>query len=150
MSRKSQLSAEDRQWCIDHFHEFTHREMADRFGVSIETVRNMLHKAGCRRTKEETHRFRASALPMFRQKLRRLYKMERFRAMSGLPRQTRLRISKLSPAGHSYKRFMRQSFNYFYAEDDASVLCYDDQTQRSAHAEHRAATHGIKVVPADE
>ena len=62
MSRKSQLSAEDRQWCIDHFHEFTHREMADRFGVSIETVRNMLHKAGCRRTKEETHRFRASAL----------------------------------------------------------------------------------------
>lgn len=62
MSRKSQLSAEDRQWCIDHFHEFTHREMADRFGVSIETVRNMLHKAGCRRTKEEIHRFRASAL----------------------------------------------------------------------------------------
>lgn len=119
MSRKSQLSAEDRQWCIDHFHEFTHREMADHFGVSIETVRNMLHKAGCRRTKEETHRFRASALPMFRQKLRRLYKMERFRAMSGLPRQTRLRISKLSPAGHSYKRFMRQRFNYFYAEDDA-------------------------------
>lgn len=150
MSRKSQLSAEDRQWCIDHFHEFTHREMADRFGVSIETVRNMLHKAGCRRTKEETHRFRASALPMFSQKLRRLYKMERFRAMSGLPRQTRLRISKLSPAGHSYKRFMRQRFNYFYAEDDASVLCYDHQTQRSAHAEARAATHGIKVVPADE
>lgn len=110
----------------------------------------MLHKAGCRRTKEETHRFRASALPMFRQKLRRLYKMERFRAMSGLPRKTRLRISKLSPAGHSYKRFMRQRFNYFYAEDDASVLCYDHQTQRSAHAEARAATHGIKVVPADE
>lgn len=45
---------------------------------------------------------------------------------------------------------MRERFNYFYAEDDASVICYDDQTQRSAHAEPRAATHGIKVVPADE
>ena len=150
MSRKSQLSAEDRKWCIDHFHEFTHREMADRFGVSISTIRNMLHKAGCCRTKEETHRFRAFALPMFGLKRRRLYKMERFRAMSGLPRQTRLWIAKLSHAGHCYKFYMKRRFDYFYAEDDASVLCYDDQTQRSAHAEARAAAHGIKVVPADE
>lgn len=150
MSRKSQLSAEARQWCIDHFHEFTHREMAERFGVSIHSVRNMLHKAGCRRSKEETHKLRAGVLPMISLKMKRLYKMEHFRAMSGLPRKTRLRIAKLSPAGHSYKRYMFERFNYFYAKDDASVLCYDDQTQRSAHAEARAAAHGIKVVPADE
>ena len=150
MSRKSQLGAEDRQWCIDHFHEFSYRKMAERFGVSISTIRNMLHRAGCRRTKEETHRLRADALPMFGLKRRRLYKMEHFRAMSGLPRQTRLRIAKLSHAGRNYKAYMRRRFDYFYAEDDASVLCSDDQTQRSAHAEARAATYGIKVVPADE
>lgn len=150
MSRKSRLSEEARQWCIDHFHEFSVLEMAEHCGAPFSAVRYALHKAGLRRTREEADRFRAKRVPQIAQKLRRLHKMERFRAMSGLPRQTRLRIAKLSPAGRRCKRYMCDRFNYFRAEDDASVVCYDDQTRRSARAEARAATHGLQVVPADE
>lgn len=150
MSRTARLSEEARQWCIDHFHELSVREMAEHCGAPFNAVRYALRKAGLSRTKEESGRFRAESVPQIRQKLLRLYKMERFRAMSGQPRQTRLKLAKITSSARSYKTYMCKRFDYFGAEDDASVVCYDDQTRRSPHAEARAATHGLKVVPADE
>ena len=82
-----------------------------------------------------------------------LYRKEQLRAFYGLERQTHLRIpsSPLSHSASSHKHAMIKCCNYFADPlGDPHVICYDNETQRSAQREATAAKHGLKIVEADE
>ena len=82
-----------------------------------------------------------------------LWRKERLRAFYGLGRKTNLRIpsSPLSHRAAAQKYAMIKACNYFSDPlGDPHVICYDNETQRSARREATAAKHGLKVVEADE
>ena len=82
-----------------------------------------------------------------------LWRKERLRTFYGLDRQTNLRIPSypLSHRAAAQKYAMIKACNYFSDPlGDPHVICYDNETQRSARREATAAKHGLKVVEADE
>ena len=82
-----------------------------------------------------------------------LWRKERLRTFYGLDRQTNLRIPSypLSHRAAAQKYAMIKACNYFPDPlGDPHVICYDNETQRSARREATAAKHGLKVVEADE
>lgn len=82
-----------------------------------------------------------------------LFRKEQLRIDYGLERKTRLHIplNRLSHNAFSHKHLMIKQCNYFADPfGDAHIVCYDDQTQRSARREATAARHGLTIVAADE
>ena len=82
-----------------------------------------------------------------------LWRKERLRVFYGLDRQTNLRIptNPMSRRATAQKYAMIKACNYFPDPlGDPHVICYDNETQRSARREATAAKHGLKVVEEDE
>lgn len=70
----------------------------------------------------------------------------------GLERRTKLHIpdSNISHKASCQKYLMIKHCNYFAdPQGDPRIICWDDETQRSARREATAAKYGLRVVAAD-
>lgn len=77
---------------------------------------------------------------------------ERLRQAYGLERRTKLHIpdSNISHKASCQKYLMIKHCNYFADPlGDPRIICWDDETQRSAIREATAAKYGLRVVAAD-
>lgn len=77
---------------------------------------------------------------------------ERRRQAYGLERRTKLHIpdSNISHKASCQKYLMIKHCNYFAdPQGDPRIICWDDETQRSARREATAAKYGLRVVAAD-
>lgn len=146
MGRRLTLSPEGEQWLIANYPHKTNEEIGRHLGIKKSVVLRYRRRYDLRKTPETRRRSRMVGA----EKVHRRWVLERFRVRSGQPRQTKMRIRRLSDSGYSLRSRMIRCFNYFADPDDITVLCYDEQTDRRPRCEATARRHGIAIVPADE
>lgn len=81
-----------------------------------------------------------------------LYRKEAIRAIYGLERKTKIRISinPLTKKASSSKYYLIKKRNYFAVEDDSWVVCYDSNTRRSERLEATAIKNGLKIEQGED
>lgn len=146
MGRRRTLSPEGEQWLIANYPHMTNEEIGRHLGIKKSVALRYRRRYDLRKTPETRRRSRMVGA----EKVHRRWVLERFRVRSGQPRQTKMRIRRLSDAGYKHRSNMILHYNYFSDPDDITVLCYDEQTDRRPRCEATARRHGIAIVPADE
>lgn len=129
----------------EHYPTMSAGEISVRFGIPKSTVIRLASRLGLKHDAPTSERLRqkcADAIARSRTpevfgaiaaKMKRVRAMERFRMMSGMPQQTRLRISLLSPKAQRAVTRLCREYGYFRhtATGGHFTLYYDAHTRRT-------------------
>lgn len=155
---KTIISEEQKKEIIRLYPTMSVKEIAETVGVSMSSVIWQANKNSLKHNDETQQRINKSKASSLRRywndekyttkgkKLHKMYKMEYFRVMSGIPQTTKLRLRKLSPKALNAKMYLRKKYNYFYSKGEPLVLCYDDETTRSKREEYYTDKFGFSFV----
>lgn len=133
------------------------RELEEKFGVPQSTIRQWARQLKLKHTPETIERRKEryknnlqtpEIISKRSAKRRKTMRMERFRIMSGMRQQTKLRISILPKKTSNSIRRLVTLHNYFRSETDSLTLHYDEQTRRTPNEEYFSRRYGIKFISA--
>lgn len=137
------------------------RELEEKFGVPQSTIRQWARQLKLKHTPETIERRKERYKNMKTEHLntpeiiskrsakrRKTMRMERFRIMSGMRQQTKLRISILPKKTSNSIRRLVTLHNYFRSETDSLTLHYDEQTRRTPNEEYFSRRYSIKFISA--
>lgn len=149
----------------------TYPEIAEAYGISVYTVRNIAHRCGLvqpphivERTKQRRREALAKGLRTVMERscemrkkqgesLKRLYKQEERRVMYGLRRKTKLHLRKMPKFKYKVKWYLVNKYGYIETTKPY-VVWYDEGTDRRLNTRYDEAyyseRYGLKFERAED
>lgn len=129
----------------EHYPYMSLMEISTSFDIPYTSVARLAKKMGLKHTEDTEKRlklkhkdtfnrvFNPSSRKAFIAKMKRIRTLERFRIMSGMPQQTKLRVSLLTPKAQVAVTRLCRERNYFRDIEAGGhfTLFYDEQTDRT-------------------
>lgn len=136
------------------------REISEMIGLAVNTINGYARKEGLEHSEDTWKRIRENRIRACLdgqtdeshrksgERYKEKYRMEMFRLLSGMKRETRITISGLSLACRRRMSALCYKNNYFKDKDlTKAVLYYDKETRRNLESEKYAnETYGIKFI----
>lgn len=128
------------------------KEISERTGIHKSWLISNAKKLGLTHTPETVERLRTKRgewhidSSKLSRRRKAIYKMERFRLLSGMPQETRLEVYLTPPKVRNAMRKLARKKGYWFDDIDSRTMYYDENTVRSRFENYHKRTNRISFV----
>lgn len=129
------------------------KEISERTGIHKSWLISNARKLGLTHTPETVERLRTKRgvkrncdYAAVGRRRKAIYKMERFRLLSGMPQETRLEVYLAPPKVRDAMRKLAREKGYWFDDIDSRTMYYDENTVRSRFENYHKRANRISFV----